>query len=471
VDRRAFFRSFSRQTVTTVAQVAGIAGAVSRGTTAAMVGAVEIGLGSPRANAQRLERTGPGAAAERDADADASPTSAARTSGPGFRNPYRLDDDTLYLLDQRLLPDRLEEIPCRRAADVAFQLRTLAVSGGPVLGQLCAYGLALTARESVAMPAGRRAAELRRASQLLTYARPAAQAARSALVRMEARISELPADADGHEFAVALMDEADAIAAEAALDHAAIAHATADLLRDATGPTGTTGATDEIRVLLHGDPGLLTSGQVGTGIAALQLLAAEGRALKVWVAESRPRLEGARLASWELRTAGIDHTVIADAAVAWLFARERIDAVLMAADWIAADGDAVALIGSRTTAEMAALGLHGDGPTPVYVCAPVLTIGPATFRATSVPIELRPGREVASDHGAPPNRGRSVDNPAVELVPSGRIAAFVTEEGVLRAPFEPSLAGAVGRRAARHRARRAPTSLGDATAARSAASG
>jgi methylthioribose-1-phosphate isomerase len=340
-----------------------------------------------------------------------------------------MSDGTLFVLDQRLLPDRVEEIACRRAADVAFQMRMLAVNGAPLLGQLAAYGFALTAAESRDWPLSRRHAELRRATQLLTYARPAARPVRAALARMEARAAELGNGdvPDGEVMASALMIEADAIATQAAIDHAAIARATATLLRPAEGA--------QLRVLVVGDPGLLTTGQVGTGITALRLLAQSGVGLTVFVAEGRPRLEGARLASWELRLAGIDHTVVGDSAVGWLMATELLDAVLMGADWIAANGDVVGTIGSRAVAELAALGLNDGRATPVYVLAPSVTIASELFAGGAIPVENRPGRELAADHAAAGHRGTTVVNPAVEVVPNERVSAFVTERGVQRAPF------------------------------------
>ena len=444
VDRRAFFRVFSRQTVTTVAQVAGMAGAVQRGTTSAVVNAVGIGLGSPSRTAARLSAP----EAEAAEDADALPDSGKAR----FRSPYRLSDGTLYVLDQRLLPDTLEEIACRRAADVAFQMRMLAVNGAPLLGLLAAYGFALTAAESRDWTVSRRGAELRRATQSLTFARPAARPIRAALARMEARVAEFAAElgaeragtsngtdpatdsgraTDGEAIATALMAEADAIATQAAIDHAAIARATAELLRPRDGAM--------LRVLLVGDPGLMTTGQVGTGIPALHLLAQSDVTLKVFVAEGRPRLEGARLAAWELRLAGIEHTIVADAAVGWLMATEPLDAVLMGADWIAADGDLVAGIGARPVAELAALGLGGGGPTPVYVLAPSVTVAPETFAAAAIPTENRPVRELGDEYGASGHQGTDAVNPAVELVPGRRVSAFVTERGVSRAPFAASL--------------------------------
>src|SRR5262249_11526261 len=142
VGRRAFFRVFSRQTVTAVAQVAGVVGDVQRGTAAAVVEAVGIGLGNPVDSAARLaaaDQPGSASSAGGVDTADQAPPTAR------YASAYRLDERGLVVIDQRVAPERIEEIVCQRAADVAFQMRTFACNGGPLLAQVAAYGLALTA--------------------------------------------------------------------------------------------------------------------------------------------------------------------------------------------------------------------------------------------------------------------------------------------------------------------------------------
>jgi methylthioribose-1-phosphate isomerase len=215
----------------------------------------------------------------------------------------------------------------------------------------------------------------------------------------------------------------------------------AELLRQPNG--------EVVRVLVHGDPGTLTSGMIGTALAAIQQLAVEGHPIKVWVTETRPFLEGARLAAWELRLAGIEHTVLPDSAVAWLLEHEPVDAVLLGAEWIAANGDTANVVGSRAVAELATLGLRDGVPVPVYVCAPVASIGLDAKNGKSIPPDMRPGRDLATFQTGfkPPREG--LLNPAVDVVPAARITAFVTEEGVLGAPFGKRLADVVAASAAR----------------------
>ncbi len=436
VDRRSFFRVFSRQTLTAVAEVAGLANAMSRSASAA-AGVVELGLGDPRANAQRLAANAAYAPPGGIAALTGTPINTLDPSGvASYRSPFRIVDGTLLVLDQRALPDRLEEVACRRAADVAFQARAMVAQGGPLLAQLAAYGLALTARETAALRPSERRSELRRAVQQLIFARPAARMVRWAVARMERTVRDLGDDATGDAVAAALWAAADALDMEVTLQCTGTARALADLLvGSASGP---------VHVLVHGNPGAFGAGMVGTALGALQLMMQEGVPLRAWVTEGRPNLEGARLTARELRLAGIDHTVLADTAVAWLLNAEPIDAVLLGADWIAGNGDTANVIGSRIVAELAALGIRDGTPVPVYACAPSPTVAPLTMDGLSIPTDLRPGRELGTYVAGLEVGGEYEVNPAVEIVPAGRITAIVTELGVLRPPYEASIAAAVG---------------------------
>jgi methylthioribose-1-phosphate isomerase len=428
VNRRSFFRVFSRQTVTTVAQVAGIAGAVQRGTAAAVVEAVNLGFGDPSGTAARLTAQGPALGQ----GASAAEPGTALAGQARFHSAFRVTDDALVLLDQRLLPGRVDEITCVRAADVAFQMRTWACSGATLLAQLAAYGMALTAREAQGWPRSRRDAELRRAGQLLLHARPTVQPVAAAVERMQrAAATAAGPDPEGEDaaagvrIALALRGEADSIAEEAALATAAVARATADFLRPSVGtPLG---------VLVVGDPGQLTSGQVGMGITCLQLLKQSGVNLHVWVAAGLPRGEGTRLGSWELANAGIDHAVVPDAAIAWLMATEPIDAVLLSADRISAGHDAIVEVGARQVAELAALRL-GATQTRVVVLATSDAIAQEGSESTESP------GAAASPHSVDTASGVRVTHPEprTEMLRATLISAIITERGTELAPFPDS---------------------------------
>lgn len=432
VGRRAFFRAFSRQALVTVGQVAGMADAVTRGTTTAAVNLIGLGVGDPKRTAAIFN---PGAAPA------ARPPAAPADEAPRFRSPYRLTNDSLYLLDQRALPDRIEEQVCRRGSDVAFYLRVSASRGGPLMAQLAAYGMALTAGEVADRAHRAREAEFRRVGRSIVVARTGSRMLRWAIERMTATWEAHGEDDPGQAVAGAMRAEAEAIASDAQLDHAAIARSLAALLPTPDGRP--------LHVLIHGDPGTLTCGHVGTVIGAIGLLASQGRAVRAWLTETRPYLEGARLAAWELQHAGVEHTVLPDSAVSYLLDHETIDAVLLGAEWIAANGDTANVVGSRAITEAAALAGWGSAPVPVYVCAPATTIDATMADGAAIPIELRPARDLATYQTGARNDRVNALNPATDVIRNGRITAIVTEEGVLRAPWDRSLAAAFASREAR----------------------
>ncbi len=248
---------------------------------------------------------------------------------------------------------------------------------------------------------------------------------------------------------------AESLAMEAQHDHAQIAQHAAALLPRPEGRA--------LHVLIHGDPGALTSGLVGTAINALMLRAADKPALQVWVTETRPYLEGARLATWELANAGIEHTLLPDTAVAALLDTEPIDAVLLGAEWIAANGDTANVIGSRAVAELAAGAAAGH--IPVYVCTPITTYDPDMPDGPAIPIDTRSARDLGLYlTGIRMDRVRGY-NPGADVIPARRITAFVTEMGVLSPTDGDGLRQALAERTARRSAPASPLVAGTAGSA------
>jgi len=428
-----------------------MAGMVNRASSSAAANLLGLGELTPARRAP-LARSGP-----RGAGLIGSVSSGPTDAG-GFRSAYRVVGDELRLLDQRVIPERLEDLVARRGSDVAYYLRLGACRGGALMAQVAAYGLALTAAERVGQPPGARNAELRRTQRALAEARLSSRLPAWAMERLEATRAALGESADGADVAAALRAEADAIAAAFQLGNAAIAAALAELLAEVEErPLG---------VLVHGDPGALSGGLVGTAITALADLNAQGRELRVFVTETRPFMDGARLASWELRQAGIRHHIIADSAVAWLFEREAIDAVLMGAEWIAANGDSAAVVGSRAIAQLAAAvtpaprvpaapaeahqevaaaaeatrevafstGATRQARPRVIVCALSDTIDPATPDGSAIPVELRPARDMAAYLAGFSIHITDALVPAADVIPASAIHALVTERGVLAPP-------------------------------------
>jgi len=306
----------------------------------------------------------------------------------------RLEDDRVVLLDQRKLPLEESEVECRTAAEVAEAIRAMVVRGAPAIGIAAAYGLALAAA---------RGEDLEAAERVLRSARPTA-------VNLAWAIEQVR-DEPSAERARAIHR------AEVARCRAMAAHA-ALLLAPGT------------RALTHCNAGGLATGGYGSAVGALLAAWERGVLAHVWVDETRPLLQGARLTAWELEAAGIPYSVIADAAAASLMAAGEVDAVLVGADRIAANGDAANKIGTYALAVLARY--HG---VPVYVVAPSSSVDHATPTGAAIPIEHRDPAEITDRFAAL--------NPAFDVTPAELIAAVVTEHGVHRPPYEASLASAV----------------------------
>jgi methylthioribose-1-phosphate isomerase len=252
---------------------------------------------------------------------------------------------------------------------------------------------------------------------------------------------------DGDAVAVALRAEADAIVNEATTDHGRLAEFGLAAL-----PVRDFGA---LRILTHCNTGPLACGQFGTALGVVQAAHHAGREISVWVDETRPYLQGARLTAWELAQAGVPHTLIPDVAAGHLMSRSEVDVILVGADRVAANGDTANKVGTYSLAVLAAR--HG---IPFFVCAPTSSIDLATPDGASIEIEERAADEVLEIRGvriAP--AGTEVRNPSFDVTPAELITGIVTEEGVVRAPFAEGLAEAIAAAAARWGPSRPPLAV------------
>ena len=306
----------------------------------------------------------------------------------------RLEDEAAVFLDQRKLPLEEVEVRCGNAAEVAEAIRTMVVRGAPAIGVAAAYGMALAAR---------RGEDLAVADAVLRASRPTA-------VNLAWALDEMRDDPSPEHARRIHADEVDRCRRMSA--HAA------ELFAPGT------------RALTHCNAGGLATGGYGSAVGALLTAFERGLLGHVWVDETRPLLQGARLTAWELETASIPHAVIADSAAASLMAAGEVDCVVTGADRIAASGDAANKIGTYSLAVLA----HHHG-LPLYVVAPSTTVDLTTPDGSGIPIEERDPAEVTTRFAA--------RNPAFDVTPAALIAAIVTEHGVHRAPYVDSLAGAV----------------------------
>ncbi|MBM4004979.1 MAG: S-methyl-5-thioribose-1-phosphate isomerase [Planctomycetes bacterium] len=320
----------------------------------------------------------------------------------------------LALLDQTLLPTECREIECRDLESVWRAIRELRVRGAPAIGIAAGYGLTLGL--------GRLDDEsefftrLQQARDRLAACRPTAVNLHWALDRVVAVAQRLRGQASIPVIHQAIWDEARRIHEQDRAICRAIGVAGADLLED--------GST----VLTHCNAGALATSEHGTALGVIYSAAASGKRIQVFVDETRPLLQGARLSAWELSRAGVPVTLICDSMAAQVMREKRVQAVIVGADRIAANGDTANKIGTYSVACLARM--HA---IPFYVAAPSSTFDLTLSQGDQIPIETRDGGEISEGFGrrtAPDGIG--IYNPAFDVTPAELITALITEFGVIR---------------------------------------
>jgi methylthioribose-1-phosphate isomerase len=337
----------------------------------------------------------------------------------------------LALLDQTRLPAEEVWLDCRRPEDVAAAIRRLSVRGAPAIGVAAAYGLALAL--APAGGGGKQAAsadtvrrDFEAAADLLAATRPTAVNLRWAIERGRRVFAAVAGGGReaAHRALLAWADELhrEDVAANRRLGaHGAALFAAGD------------------RVLTHCNAGALATAGYGTALGVIQASWAAGKVALVWVDETRPLLQGARLTAWELGRLGIPHRLVTDSSAGALLSRGLVDRVVVGADRIAANGDTANKIGTYPLAVLARR--HG---VPFYVAAPLSTFDPATPSGAEIPIEERAAAEITTVSGTrlAPAETEAL-NLAFDVTPAELVTAFITDAGVLEPPFGESIARAL----------------------------
>jgi methylthioribose-1-phosphate isomerase len=327
-------------------------------------------------------------------------------------------------IDQTKLPLEESYVLATNYEEVAEVIVTMVVRGAPAIGVSAAYGIALGALHTTALTPQLFAPEFEHICARLAATRPTAVNLFWAIDRMKRIFAELLAEG------ATLAKVQERILAEAHRmyeDDIAACRA--------LGKFGSELLPDEAGVLTHCNAGALATCGYGTALGVIRSAVEHGKRIHVYADETRPFLQGARLTAWELMADNIPTTVICDNMAASLMRSGRIQAVVVGADRIAANGDTANKIGTYNVAILAKE--HG---IPFYVAAPWSTIDLTTPTGDSIPIEERPATEVTHHGGKQltPN-GVGICNPAFDVTPAKYIAAIVTERGVLRAPYSESL--------------------------------
>ena len=336
------------------------------------------------------------------------------------------DGPSVILLDQSLLPGRVEERQVRSLDEMVEAIQALRVRGAPAIGIFAGYCLYVLAGqlERQGLTGADFFKELERQGKILAAARPTAVNLAWAVDRLSRRAASM-AGASVSEIVRTLGEEARAIHREDMEMCEAISRYGLSLLKEGDG------------VLTHCNAGPLATSRYGTGQGPFHLAAQLGMKLKVYADETRPLLQGARLTAWELQRAGVDVTLICDNMASMVMKNGWIQACMVGCDRVAANGDAANKIG---TSGVAILARHYG--IPFYVLGPTSTIDLKCPDGDHIPIEERDGEEIRSLWYREPMAPEGVKcyNPAFDVTPNELVTAIITEKGICRPPYTQSLA-------------------------------
>ncbi len=350
-------------------------------------------------------------------------------------------DGFLELIDQRRLPSEFVKLQCRDIEQLCEAIKTLAVRGAPAIGVSAAYGLVLGMKKLTETDDLEQGLEiLAKSCEYLTSSRPTAVNLFWALKRVRKSTEKFVADkpnAKLQSLREVVLTEANAIYQE-----------DMDMCRR-IGENGEKFITDGSGILTHCNAGALATAGQGTALSLMFEAHKKNRKFKVYVDETRPLLQGARLTAWELKQAGIDVTLICDNMAGWLMKQGHINTVITGADRIAANGDTANKIGTYSLSVLA--GEHG---IPFYIAAPSSTFDLSIKSGDEIPIEQRAAEEVTT-FGPPQNakecvwgtpgktqiapEGVKVYNPAFDVTDASKITAIITEKGVIEKPDTESI--------------------------------
>jgi methylthioribose-1-phosphate isomerase len=328
---------------------------------------------------------------------------------------------SVRILDQTLLPDSLTYKEMNTPDEMAEAIRSLRVRGAPLIGISGAYGAVLSAYREGSSSFEELKAQIARDVDMLEKTRPTAVDLFWALQRMSGVLESVR---DAEEARTKLLEEARAIHLE-------------DMRRcEGIGQNGAVLLRDGFTVLTHCNAGALATGGIGTALAPIYVAINQKKRIEVFASETRPLLQGARLTAWELSQNGIPVTLVVDGARGQVLREKHVDCIVVGADRIAANGDAANKIGTYPLSVLAR-----EHRVPFYVAAPLSSFDLTLESGDEIPIEERDPGEVLSfrDLKISP-AGVTAFNPAFDVTPNENITCIITERGILRPPFDVSIA-------------------------------
>jgi len=337
-------------------------------------------------------------------------------------------DGKVFLIDQRKLPQKYEIINCSTYQEVAEAIKKMKIRGAPAIGVAAAFGIALAAYSSKADTYKEFSLDMEKAKKCLALTRPTAVNLFWALERMTNLINTKK-DVDLFELKDIILQEAKDIAREDIEINKGMGRYGASLIKDGD------------NILTHCNAGALATVDHGTALGVIRTAFKEGKKIHVYVDETRPVLQGARLTAWELMQEKIPFTLITDNMAGFLMSQKKINLIIVGADRIARNGDVVNKIGTYSLSVLAR-----ENKVLFYVAAPISTIDVSLSSGKEIPIEERNPKEITHILGkqiAP--TGVKVFNPAFDLTPHRYVEAIITEKGIIRKPFEKNIKLVVSR--------------------------
>ena len=329
-------------------------------------------------------------------------------------------NDELYLIDQRVLPQKYEKFICKNYKDVEFAISDMVVRGAPAIDVTVAYGVVLAALEFIELPIKQFLVQMNKACEIINRSRPTAVNLMWAIKRIRKFLKE----SDTPEIILQnLKAEADKIADEDVKTNKKM------------GQFGNSLVPQKATILTHCNTGALATVEYGTALGVVRAAFEDEKDIFVYADETRPKLQGARLTAWELVQEGIPAKLIVDNAAATLIRDGKIDLILVGADRIASNGDSANKIGTFMLSVIAKV-----YNVPFYIVAPTTTIDFEIETGNQIEIEERSKEEITQINGiqiAPENI--EVYNPAFDVTPNENITAIITEKGIIKKPFKANI--------------------------------
>lgn len=340
-----------------------------------------------------------------------------------MKNPIRsleFKNNKLFLIDQRVLPQKYEKFICENYKDVEYAIADMVVRGAPAIGVTAAYGVVLAALEFIELPIKQFLDKMHTACEIINKSRPTAVNLMWAIKQMRALLVD---NNTPEEIMRKLKTEADKIADDDVKTNKKM------------GQFGNSLVPQKATILTHCNTGALATVEYGTALGVVRAAFEDGKEIFVYADETRPRLQGARLTAWELVQEGIPSKLIADNVAATLMRDGKIDLILVGADRIAVNGDSANKIGTFMLSVIAKV-----YDVPFYIVAPTTTIDFEIETGDEIEIEERSAKEVTNIMGvqiAPDNI--EVYNPAFDITPNENITAIITEKGIINKPFKENI--------------------------------